>query len=261
MSIEIQVDPVSGVAYALHGPADGEPLMLTMPLMASHEAIFGPQMLPLRDGYLSRLVDHYRVLLVDYPSIGASIDIAPEQLTAERVCADLLAVATAAGFDRFTYWGYSWGGGVGLQLASRTSRLKALVIGGWPPIRGPYQAIADAAERKQHDPEPSSRVVLRSKAQYTQWIHYNRSVQHGWDEAAALHAMRGLPKLVFHGERGDLVEAGIPVPIASLVRNHAARLRALGWELLEVPGKGHEACIHPELFVPEILAFLDRRLS
>ncbi|WP_077034981.1 alpha/beta fold hydrolase [Pelomonas sp. KK5] len=259
--MSIDIDPISGVAYTLHGPADGEPLMVTMPLMASFTAIFGDVLTPVLDGYLSRLTDRYRVLLVDYPSIGASRDIPPEQLTADRVCADLLAVATAAGFGRFSYWGYSWAGGVGLQLATRTDRLKALVIGGWPPIGGPYQAIADAAERKQHDPEPSSMIVLRSKAQYVQWIHYNRSVQHGWDETAALKAMRALPKLVFHGELGDLVEAGIPVPIASLIRDKASALRELGWETLEVPGVGHEACIRPELFVPAVRAFLDRSLG
>jgi hypothetical protein len=148
-----------------------------------------------------------------------------------------------------------------LQLASRSDRLKALVIGGWPPIGGPYKDIADAAERKQHEPEASSMMVLRNKAQYTQWIHYNRSVQHDWNEAAALAAMRALPKLVFHGERGDLVEAGIPVPIASLIRNNAATLRQLGWALMQVPAVGHEACMKPELFVPAVRAFLDRSLA
>jgi pimeloyl-ACP methyl ester carboxylesterase len=256
----IQLDPVSGVAYALHGPVDGEPLMIGLPLMASFKSIFGEALKPALDGYLSRLTDRYRVLLVDYPSIGASRDIAPEQLTAERVCADLLTVASAAGFERFTYWGYSWGGGVGLQLASRSDRLKALVIGGWPPIGGPYKAIADAAELKQHEPEPSSMMVLRSKAQYTQWVHYNRSVQHGWNEAEAMIGMCELPKLVYFGANGDLVEAGIPVPIASLIRDNAGHLAALGWRLMEVPGVGHEACMQPELFVPLVREFLDRSL-
>ncbi|MFO0444000.1 MAG: alpha/beta fold hydrolase, partial [Betaproteobacteria bacterium] len=59
------------------------------------------------------------MLLLDYPSIGRSRDIAPEALTADRVCADLLGVADAAGCERFAYWGYSWGGNVGLQLATR----------------------------------------------------------------------------------------------------------------------------------------------
>ncbi len=255
----INIDPVSGVAYALHGPIDGEPLMIGLPLMASFEDISGAELMPVLDGYLSRLTDRYRVLLIDYPSIGASRDIPPEELTADRVCVDLFAVATAAGFGRFTFWGYSWAGGVGLQLASRDDRLKALAIGGWPPIGGPYAEITEAATRKQHDPEPSSMKVLRSKAQYAQWIHYNRSVL-AWDEAAALAVMK-LPRLVYYGELGDLVEAGIPVPIASLIRNSRATLEAQGWQVLEVPGVGHEACIRPELFVPGVREFLDRSLA
>ena len=258
----LHIDPVSGIAWRVHGPADGEPLMIGLPLMASFEAIFGPELRPVLDGYLAALTDRYRVLLLDYPSIGGSRDIPPQELTAERVCADLFAVADAAGFARFSYWGYSWGGGVGLQLASRgDGRLKALAIGGWPPLHGPYRAIADAAEIKQHDPEASSMKVLRSKAQYTQWIHYNRSVERGWDEATALIAMAVLPKLVYFGANGDLVEAGIPVPIASLIRDNADALQALGWEVLELSGVGHEACMRPELFVPAVRAFLDHSLA
>jgi len=261
MTTDVNIDPVSGVAYALHGSADGEPLMIGLPLMASMEAVFGPELRAVLDASLAPLSERYRVLLLDYPSIGASQDIAPEALTAERVCADLFAVADAAGFKRFSYWGYSWGAGVGLQLASPgKGRIKALAIGGWPPLRGPYGALADAAELKQHDPEPSSMKVLRSKAQYEQWIHYNRSVEQGWDEAAALARMRELPKLVYFGANGDLVEAGIPVPIASLIRENAGHLSALGWQVLEVPGVGHEVCMRPELFVPVVRKFLDRSL-
>jgi pimeloyl-ACP methyl ester carboxylesterase len=93
------LDPATGVFYELHGR--GRPLMITLPLMASHLEIFGPEGAALLAGYLDRLSDRFQVLLVDYPSIGASRDIAPEALTADRVCADLLGVASAAGFDRF----------------------------------------------------------------------------------------------------------------------------------------------------------------
>jgi pimeloyl-ACP methyl ester carboxylesterase len=142
---------------------------------------------PVLDGYLDRLSDRYRVLRVDYPSIGGSRDIAPEALTADRVCADLLAVASAAGFDRFAYWGYSWGAAVGLQLAARTDRLTALVLGGWPPLGAPYDGILQATRLKQPDPEPSSLKVLRSKAQYRQWETFYVSLQ-GWPEAEAWRA-------------------------------------------------------------------------
>ena len=94
-------------------------------------------------------------------------------------------MASAAGFDSFAYWGYSWGAAVGLQLAARTQRITALVLGGWPPLGAPYDAILQATRLKQSDPEPSSLKVLRSPAQYTQWIHYGQSIA-GWHEREAV---------------------------------------------------------------------------
>jgi hypothetical protein len=63
------------VFYALHGPEGGQPLLITLPMMASFEEIFGSEMAPVLQGYLDQLTDRYRVLLVDYPSIGGSRDI------------------------------------------------------------------------------------------------------------------------------------------------------------------------------------------
>jgi len=59
---------------------------------------------------------------------------------------DILAVADAAGVDRFAWFGFSFGGVVGLQLASRTNRLSALVCGGWPPLGGQYAETLAYAE-------------------------------------------------------------------------------------------------------------------
>jgi hypothetical protein len=55
-------------------------------------------------------------------------------LTADRWCNHIFAAADAARADRFAWFGYSGGGVVGLQLASRTDRLTALICGGWPPL-------------------------------------------------------------------------------------------------------------------------------
>jgi pimeloyl-ACP methyl ester carboxylesterase len=252
------LDPRTGVFHVLHGPAEGRPLLVTLPLMASFDAVFGPALAPVRQGYLDRLTDRYRVLLVDYPSIGQSHDIAPPDLTADRVCADLLGVANAAGFDRFAYWGYSWGGNVGLQLATRTDRLSALVVGGWPALGGPYAALLAAIRQKLPNPEPSSLVVLRSPAQYAQWLHYAESIA-GWPEHDAVAGIH-CPRLNVFGSEGDLVEAGIPVPIASNTRRHRAELEALGWRVHEIAGHGHALCMQPEVAVPPVRAFLDEVL-
>ena len=247
------LDPHTGVHYELHG--EGRALLVGLPLMASHVEIFGTEMEGVLRGYLDRLTDRYCVLLVDYPSIGKSGDIAPADLTADRVCADLLGVASAAGFDRFAYWGYSWSGAVGLQLAHRSDRLSALVVGGWPPLDAPYAGILEATRRKQADPEPSSLKVLRSTAQYRQWETYYASML-DWDEAASV-ARIACPKMTIFGGDGDLVEAGIAVPIASTIRAHRGELEAQGWEVVEIAGHGHGVTMRPELVVPPVRRFLD----
>lgn len=250
------LDPATGVHYEVQG--QGRPLLIGLPLMASCHDIFGAGFDATLHGYLDGLTERYRVLRVDYPSIGGSRSMPPEALTPDRVCADLLGVATAAGFDRFTYWGYSWGGAVGLQLATRSDRLDALVVGGWPPLGAPYADLLEATCRKQADPDPSSMKVLRSKDQYRQWETWNRSLL-TWPEAEQV-ARIGCPKMVFFGEEGDLVEAGIPVRIASLIRAHRDTLQAQGWRVLEVAGQGHGVCMQPERFVPHVRAFLDEVL-
>jgi pimeloyl-ACP methyl ester carboxylesterase len=247
------LDAASGVFYEVQG--QGQPLLIGLPLMASFTQLFGTEMQGVLDGYLSRLTDRYRVLRVDYPSIGGSRDIAPELLTADRVCADLLAVATAAGFERFAYWGYSWGAAAGLQMAARTDRLSALVLGGWPPLGAPYAGILQATRLKQPDPEPSSMKVLRSKAQYRQWETYYASML-AWPEAESV-ARITCPKIVVFGGEGDLVEAGIPIRIASIIREQRAVLEQQGWVVHEIPGQGHGVCMAPELLVPPVRNFLD----
>src|SRR5690606_881929 len=90
-----------------------------------------------------------RVLAADYEGHLAAHP-KPTTLTAGAVAADLLAVADAAGVERFAYYGYSWLALAGLQLALRTDRLSALAMGGYPPLAGPYDAML-AVTRAAHD--------------------------------------------------------------------------------------------------------------
>lgn len=248
------LDERSGVYFELHG--SGAPLMIGLPLMASHLDIFGASGAAIVDGYRDRLADRYQVLLVDYPSIGKSRDIPPSELTADRVCRDLLSVADAAGFRRFAYWGYSWSGAVGLQLASRSDRLWALVIGGWPALGAPYAELLEASTRKIGKVEESARVVLRNDEQYAQWSHFYRSVL-SWPEGEAVRALE-MPCMIYFGAEGDLVEAGLPVLIASKIRSSRSELERLGWKVVEIPAEGHGVAHRPELVVPPVRAFLDR---
>ena len=69
------------------------------------------------------------------------------------------------------------------------------------------------------------------------------------------------PRLNVFGSEGDLVEAGILVPIATRIRTHRAELEAMGWQVHEISGHGHALCMQPDVAVPPVRAFLDEVLG
>lgn len=249
-------DANTGIYYELHG--SGVPLFLGFPIMASYGDIFGDANAAVLTGFLDRLTDRYRVLVVDYPSIGKSRSIPPAELTADRVCADLLGVASAAGFDRFAWWGYSWGAQVGLQLASRTDRLTALALGGWSPLGAPYADILRGALVNVESPPSSAMVVLREPAQYAQWVTYNRSVQ-DWLEAAAV-ARIDCPRLAYAGAEADTEAGGVQLNYATALRERRDELERMGWRVELIEGQGHAVGLQPEIVVPIVRPFLDAAL-
>jgi pimeloyl-ACP methyl ester carboxylesterase len=251
------LDPDTGVYYEVHGK--GIPLLLGFPVLASHAEVFGPAAAAVRQDFLAGLTDRYQVLLVDYPGIGRSADIPPEQLTADRVCQDLLQVSAAAGFHDFIYWGYSWGAAVGLQLSSRTERLMGLVMGGWPPLGAQYADVLASAEEQIADPPAAVQVVLRSPAQYAQWSYFYRSLG-DWSEEQLCRSLN-MPRLAFAGGGGDVLAGSRLIRNASTLKARQAELEAMGWEVQLIPGKDHSVGLDPLIVVPLVREFLDRRFT
>lgn len=158
----------------------------------------------------------FRVVAADYEGHLAAHP-KPDTLTATTVAADLLAIADAAGADRFAYYGYSWLALAGLQLALRTDRLTALAMGGFPPLDGPYPAML-AVTRATHrialgdDARPAgaqsrpgdweSVEVALSPEQTRQYVTLYESLR-DFDERAALDRLTAA-RLVFAGERDTI---------------------------------------------------------
>lgn len=250
------IDQGSGVYYEVHG--QGDPLFLSFPVMASHAEIFGEAAGAVRQSYLDQLTDRYRVLLVDYPSIGRSADIKPTELTADRVCRDLQSVMDDAGFERCIYWGYSWGAAVGLQLVTRSDRYEALVLGGWPPLGAQYDVALAASLEQINDPPAAVQVVLRSPAQYAQWSTFYASVQ-GWPEAKVAASIR-CPRLAFVGAEGDTSAGTKDILNATILRANKVDLENLGWAVEIIEGFGHDVALRPQVLVPIVRSFLDMRI-
>jgi pimeloyl-ACP methyl ester carboxylesterase len=117
----------STIAVEVHG--DGPSVLLPV----NPQPVEGPQAEQVRrwgaDPALGRslidgLTDAFQVVAFDYE--GRVLQVPkPDTLTPANLAGDLLAVADAAGTDRFAFYGYSWLALSGLQLAIRTERLTA----------------------------------------------------------------------------------------------------------------------------------------
>jgi len=221
------------VRYEAYGT--GPTVIIGSPItLSSAEAI--------RTGYLDRLTDRYRVILMHYPS-G---DEEATSFTPTRVSDDMLTVADAVGADRFAWYGFSWGAVVGLQLAARTNRLTALICGGWPPLGGPYGRTLAVTE------------ALAAKVPQAQMmVTYYRGLQN-WPEREVVSKFT-VPRLTFAGSN-DIVAAvgGQTTPIGPVIAQHRDELERMGWMVRLVDGFGHELVSRPDIVVPLIREFLDR---
>jgi len=237
------VRPQAAVHFETAG--QGLPLILGYPFTAS-EVPEDPGR-NARQSYLDRLTDRYRVLVMDYPNIGRSAPIPARELTAERVCTDLLGVADAAGFDRFAWWGYSWGGVVGLQLAGRTDRLTALVCGGWPPLGELHPQVLAAC-----------RATANALEYQRQYITFYESLE-GWPEAQWVGRIR-CPSMAYVGSDDVIELGGVRMEIAATLRAHREQLERGGWHVREIPGRDHSLWTDPDAVVPLVGSFLDNVL-
>jgi hypothetical protein len=188
---------------------------------------------------VSGLSQSYRVIAADYEGHRMAHP-APDTLTPENVTADLLAIADAAHADTFGYYGYSWLALCGLQLAIRTNRLWALIMGGYPPLDGPYNSMlavtkaahSMAAGVPQQTPSVDGTAVpgdwdavtvQTNEAQTRQFVTLYEALQGFGDSTAAV--ARGLPRLAFAGSADQIdygpgwggVQVRIGAPLVSRV--------------------------------------------
>ncbi len=195
-------------------------------------------------GYYDPLADRYRVVVIDDAFVT---DNSPENIasfTADRVCADILAVADAAGVDRFAWCGFSFGSVAGLQLASRTNRLSALVCGGWPPLGGQYAETLSYVEEEA------------AQGRITPAVTFYRSVQ-SWPEHDAVSKIT-CPRMAYAGTEDEFMpNKTVKIRIGPLIAEHRAELERMGWTVQMIEGFGHGLGARPDVVVPLLRRFLD----
>ncbi len=263
----------------------------TLLLPVNPQPVTGPQAEAMRQwgadpalGYslIEGLSDAFRVVAFDYE--GQCLRVPkPDTLTPANAASDMLAVANTVGADRFAYYGYSWLALIGLQLALRTDRLTALVMGGFPPLGGPYAAMlhitrathemAVAAAMKTDEgainQQPSveagdwsSVQVTLSSNQTRQFVTLYEALE-GFDDRAA-QAHLTCPRLCFAGS-ADEIQYGskwgdVMVNIAGPLLAERPDLERLGWEVRVIEGLDHLQAMQAKQVVPLLRSWLISQL-
>lgn len=84
-------------------------------------------------GYIEQLKNDCTVLCSDIRGHGDSgRPTDPSAYTIDQMTSDILSVADHAGFDRFSLWGFSFGGNIGRYLASQSDRIEKFAMIGIP---------------------------------------------------------------------------------------------------------------------------------
>ncbi|MEO8973507.1 MAG: alpha/beta hydrolase [Ktedonobacteraceae bacterium] len=216
------------------------------------------------------LSDVFRVVAFDYEGHVQSTP-KPETLTPSNAVADLLAVADAAEANRFAYYGYSWLALIGLQLAIRTNRLSALIMGGFPPLDGPYEEmlrvtiatneIAGTPQASQAPDEDEWSSVSLSKDQTRQFVTLYEALQ-GFDDRAAQSRIT-CPRLCFVGS-ADEIQYGkkwgdVHVSLAGPIVRERVQLENLGWDVRVLDSLDHIQAMQATQVVPILRSWLASR--
>jgi pimeloyl-ACP methyl ester carboxylesterase len=227
------------------------------------------------------LKDAFRVVAFDYE--GHVLEVPkPDTLTPDNLAGDLLAVADAAGVERFAWYGYSWQALAGLQLALGSDRVAALAMGGWPPLGGPYAemlrvttathrmateprdpAAPASAPAASEEPDWSTVEVTLSEAQTRQFVTLYQALQ-GFDDRAA-QARLACPRLCFAGSADEIDYGerwgGVRVRLARPLLERRAELEGYGWDVQVLDGLDHTQAMQAASVLPLLRPWLTAALA
>lgn len=225
--------------------------------------------------FIDGLNDKFTVIAFDYEGFRMQHPAA-ETLTPDNIVRDFLAIADAAGVDKFAYYGYSWLALCALQLGIRTDRLWALVMGAYPPVDGPYKemwAVTKATYEMALHPEKQNKPAVQktddaydwdsveiplSGEQTKQFFTLYNTLQDFDDKA--VQPKITCPRLCFVGsnDKQEYSEkwGGVTVDMATPLIQHSEELKSYGWDVRVLDGLDHISGMQPVNVLPVIKQWL-----
>lgn len=224
------------------------------------------------------LCDKYRVIAFDYEGHVLRTP-KPDTLTPDNITSDFLAIADAVGASEFAYYGYSWLALSGMQLAIRTNRLSALIMGGFPPINGPYKEMlrvtmathemsisnketTSEGNQISDDYDWSNVKVTMTEDQTKQFVTLYQNLQDFHDKEA--QSIMNCPRLCFAGSV-DKIEYGeqwgnVNVDIVGPLIHQYEELQEAGWDIQVLEGLDHTGAMQAANVLPILRPWLDSKL-
>ena len=193
---------------------------------------------------ISRFVDDYRLVLLEYPG-----EPKPYTLTPATISRDYLAVADAAGVNRFGFVGYSFRCVTGLQLALRTDRMDALACGGFPVMDGPYDILEKFTR--------TLRIGEHGELERPfgrQFETFYESLA-GFDDRLIQGDLK-MPRLNWVGSDDVITLGEYSVSYRETTLNNREELEAAGWDVIIVPDKDHQTASEVEVWAPLVHKWL-----
>ncbi|WP_211750219.1 alpha/beta hydrolase [Paenibacillus sp. Marseille-Q4541] len=233
--------------------------------------------------FVEGLSDKFQVLYFDYEG-HLFTHPQPDYLTPENITKDLLRIADEMKVKTFSYYGYSWLALVGLQLAIRTNRLESLIMGGFPPYKGPYQEMMAVTTKTyeqalNHQNNSNYQIEENISPEEMDWdniqvtIDANQTKQFvtlyknlmDFDDTKIQDEIP-FPKLTFAGEKDTIVYGenfgNVTVDIVGILKNHLDVLQHFGWDVNILGGENmdHTIAMKPENVLPLIKPWLMNNL-
>lgn len=234
--------------------------------------------------FIEGLVDKFQVLYFDYEGHRLQHP-SPENLTPENLVKDLLTIADEMNVKMFSYFGYSWLALVGLQLAIRTARLESLIMGGFPPLDGPYKemmvvtnktyeqalynqnssVIKDDAHINPEQVDWENIEVQIDTNQTKQFVTMYKNLMEFDDRD--IQPKLVIPRLAFAGEKDTIVYGenfgSVTVDIIGVLQKNKQELEHLGWDIDILKGNDmdHTKAMQPITVLPLIKQWLMKNLN
>ncbi|MCI4129535.1 alpha/beta fold hydrolase [Bacillus haynesii] len=271
----------------------GNPGSPTIMLPVAKESVYGQEAENLKvwgvdpesgKHFVEGLMDKFQILYFDYEGHRLQHPN-PENLTPESIVKDLLTIANEMNIEKFSYYGYSWLALVGLQLAIRTDRLESLIMGGFPPIDGPYKEMMVVTNQtyeqvlsNQHSSVSDEQNLINPEKvdwdniqvkidtnQTKQFVTMYENLME-FDDRGIQHKLM-IPRLAFAGEK-DTINYGenfgnVTVDIIGILQKNKQELEHLGWdiEILNGNDMDHTKAMQPVTVLSLIKPWLVKNLN